>query len=173
MLELNWISIFQGSLIIGAILAVFVMVFDEVFCFEGPINFSELVTGITVFGGAGILLSERTNFSMMLIILFAIAIALLVTLAFYYLYLKPMRESENSTAFSIQDLASSILLNKPKAFLIPSTLICTRHFLAPLCQQTPLILDELFLFMALLQLFCVIVAALKFEIGLFNLLPST
>ena len=108
MLELNWISIFQGSLIIGAILAVFVMVFDEVFCFEGPINFSELVTGITVFGGAGILLSERTNFSMMLIILFAIAIALLVTLAFYYLYLKPMRESENSTAFSIQDLVGEI-----------------------------------------------------------------
>ncbi len=108
MLDLNWSSIFQGCLIIGALLAIFVMIFDEVFCFEGPINFSELVTWITVFSGAGILLSERTNFSMTLILLFAIIIALFVTLAFYYLYLKPMRESENSTAFSIQDLIGEV-----------------------------------------------------------------
>lgn len=104
MLELNWTFIFQTCLLIGALLAIFVMVFDEVFCFEGPVNFSELVTWITVFGGAGILLIEKTNLSMILVLLFAILIAVLVTLAFYYLYLKPMRESENSIAFSIQDL---------------------------------------------------------------------
>ena len=103
-MDLNWNSIFQGCLIIGALLAIFVMLFDEVFCFEGPINFSEFVTLITVFGGSGMLLTKRTNYSMILIVLFAILIAVLTTLAFYYLYLKPMRESENSIAFSIQDL---------------------------------------------------------------------
>ncbi len=59
-----------------------------------------LVGSITVFGGAGLMLQRYTGFGPFAIVMVALLIAIVAGLAVFFLYIKPMEQSENSIAFS-------------------------------------------------------------------------
>lgn len=67
-----------------------------------------IVSGITVFGGAGLLLLHYTPLGGILAVVFALLSAIVVGIAVYMLYVRPMENSENSTAFSIRELSGRI-----------------------------------------------------------------
>ena len=67
-----------------------------------------IVGAIAAFGGAGILLTRYTPFATLNITLLAIAIALVVSILVYLLYIRPMKNAENSVGFSMKDLAGTI-----------------------------------------------------------------
>lgn len=66
-----------------------------------------LVGGITIFGGAGLMLEKYSGLGAWMIALFAVLIAIAGAMAVFFLYVKPMENSENSIAFTIGSLAGS------------------------------------------------------------------
>ena len=67
-----------------------------------------LVGGITVFGGAGIMLGRYTALGAAAIVIIALLIALIAGTAVFFLYIKPMEQSENSIAFSLNGLSGML-----------------------------------------------------------------
>ncbi|WP_020615394.1 NfeD family protein [Paenibacillus daejeonensis] len=67
-----------------------------------------LVGGITAFGGAGLLLTRYTAIGAWAIVLIALLSAVMIGISVYFLYVKPMQNSENSTGFSFQELSGKI-----------------------------------------------------------------
>ncbi|GGN97241.1 NfeD family protein [Saccharibacillus kuerlensis] len=81
-------------------------VFDAVsFEFLQPIVLAGMVT---VFGGAGILIERYAGLSPALGILASTLCALASGLLLYFAYVKPMRGSENSVGYSMNDLVGKI-----------------------------------------------------------------
>ena len=62
-----------------------------------------LVGGLTVFGGAGVLLDETTALGEGAAAALAALIGLGLALAMHFVYVRPMKRSENSTGFSMQE----------------------------------------------------------------------
>ncbi|WP_341805801.1 NfeD family protein [Paenibacillus lupini] len=71
-------------------------------------NPTTLVGGITAFGGAGLLLMHYTAIGAIIVLLLAIISGVLIGGGGYFLYVKPMSESENSIALSEKDLTGKI-----------------------------------------------------------------
>lgn len=67
-----------------------------------------IVGGITIFGGAGLLLERYSGISEPVIALLALLIAIAGAIAVFFLYVRPMENSENSIAFSLGSLAGSL-----------------------------------------------------------------
>ncbi|PZD95803.1 protease [Paenibacillus sambharensis] len=67
-----------------------------------------LVGGITVFGGAGIVLLEYSPFSQVVILGLSALTAIAASIGVYFLYVRPMKNSENSSGFSLQDLSGKL-----------------------------------------------------------------
>lgn len=67
-----------------------------------------LVTMITVFGGAGLIMEHYLMWAAVLDIITSAIAAILLGIAVYVLYVRPMMNSENSTGFSIKDLSGKI-----------------------------------------------------------------
>ncbi len=67
-----------------------------------------IVGGITVFGGSGILLSQYTPLVPGLVALFSLLSALIMSVLVYFAYVRPMKNSENSIGYSVQDLVGKI-----------------------------------------------------------------
>ncbi|MFC6331291.1 protease [Paenibacillus septentrionalis] len=63
-----------------------------------------LISGLTIFGGSGIVLLNFSLLSMALVITFALVIAVIGVIIVYFVYIKPMANAENSTGYSIFDL---------------------------------------------------------------------
>lgn len=116
MLEVYW-----GCLIGGIIFAIVTVIFGDFISdlfdglfdflsFEGPDFFHPMIVvgGITIFGGAGVLLTEYTFFAPLTIAILALVITILFSLPMYFFYVKPMQESENSTGFSMKDLEGQL-----------------------------------------------------------------
>lgn len=113
MLEFYW-----GCLIFGILFAVVTVLFGDLLSSAagGFLDFLSVdflqpmvVAGaITIFGGAGILLSGYTEWVGLSIILLSAAIAIAGSVLIYYFYVKPMNNSENSTGYSVQDLKGSL-----------------------------------------------------------------
>ncbi|CAM2846743.1 protease [Paenibacillus sediminis] len=59
---------------------------------------------ITVFGGAGLLLTRYSSLSAGVNMIISILSAIAVSTLIYFGYVKPMENSENSTSFSIKEL---------------------------------------------------------------------
>ena len=68
--------------------------------FLDPLSF---VGGLTVFGGAGILLEEMTTLGAGTAAGLAALIGFGLALLMHFVYVKPMKRSENSTAFSMRE----------------------------------------------------------------------
>jgi membrane-bound ClpP family serine protease len=69
---------------------------------------TSLVGGITVFGGAGLLMMRYSALGAMVILVLAVLIAIAAGAGIFFLYVKPMENSENSIAFSAAGLTGMI-----------------------------------------------------------------
>lgn len=114
-------TLFMACLIGGILFAVVSVLFGDGLgqALDGALDFLSndtlsflqpmtLVGGITVFGGAGLLLTKYSEFSAVVVVLLAILIAIVAGVAIFFLYVKPMENSENSIAFTMQSLAGSL-----------------------------------------------------------------
>lgn len=115
------LSIYTGCLIGGLIFAFITVIFGDILgdlfggIFDalspGHLDFLNpivLVGGITAFGGAGLMLSHYTHMAARQGAVLAILIALLLSIAVFFIYVKPMKNAENSTSYSMHDLVGKI-----------------------------------------------------------------
>ena len=116
MLELYW-----GCLAGGVLFALITVVFGDILgdAFDGvfdALSFDHLdflqpmvlVSGMTVFGGTGVTLTRYTSMEPFPVAVISVIAAVLLSIAVFFLYVKPMKNTENSTGFSIQDLVGKI-----------------------------------------------------------------
>ncbi len=109
MTDVYWICLF-GGLIFTVLTLLFGELLDGVLDgldgFDGlgdlldPLS---LVGGLTVFGGAGVLLEEMTLLDTGAAAGLAALIGLGLAVLMHFVYVKPMKRSENSTAFSMRE----------------------------------------------------------------------
>ncbi|MEK3672983.1 protease [Paenibacillus sp. FSL R10-2771] len=96
------VSVLVGDLIGGALHGVFDFVsFDFV-------NPAILAGGVTVFGGAGVLLSRYSGLEDGAILALSLLIAAFTGVVLHLVVVKPMRNSEMSNGFSMNDLPGRI-----------------------------------------------------------------
>ena len=108
MLDVYWICLVGGlvfsvlTLLFGDLLDGVLDGFDALDGFDllDPLSF---VGGVTAFGGAGVVLAETTDLSTGVGAALAALIGLALALAMHFVYVKPMKESENSTGFSLRE----------------------------------------------------------------------
>ncbi|MFC4766662.1 hypothetical protein [Effusibacillus consociatus] len=103
MTELYW-----GCLAGGILFAAITVFFGDVLSgiFDGMFDFLSadflepmvVIGGITGFGGAGILLSQYTSLTTMAVFVLSFLLAILLAIIVYFGYVKPMKNSENSTS---------------------------------------------------------------------------
>ena len=67
-----------------------------------------IVSAVTAFGGAGVLLTRYGTFPQPLALCLAIAIGVVLAVLIYFLYIRPMRNSENSVGYSMADLVGMV-----------------------------------------------------------------
>ncbi|WP_284639680.1 NfeD family protein [Paenibacillus silviterrae] len=116
MLELYW-----GLLITGVLFALVTVVFGDLLSgvLDGTLDFLSgdlldklqpmvLFSSMSVLGGAGILLTKYSSIGTGSVLILSFLMAVLSAMAVYFLYVKPMRNSENSIAFSMEDLVGRI-----------------------------------------------------------------
>ncbi|MFD1773301.1 NfeD family protein [Paenibacillus rhizophilus] len=72
------------------------------------LNPSVLAGGITVFGGAGILLTEYSGLTNDAILVLSLLISVFLSVLLYLGFVKPMNKSEMSTGFSMSELPGKI-----------------------------------------------------------------
>ena len=63
------------------------------------------VFGVTLFGGAGLLLDTYTDLGTTPEVVIAAAVGLVAAVGLHTVYVKPMKQSENSTGFSVREYA--------------------------------------------------------------------
>ena len=114
--NIDIIAIYKGCLFFGIAFSILTLLagdffddaldglFDAISPGDMDGSFSLIVTFLSVFGGIGLLFEYNTSFENELILILSLLLGVCTTSAFYFLYLKPMKESENSVAFSLNDL---------------------------------------------------------------------
>lgn len=112
------VTVFWGLLIFGILYALISLLFSDIIehAFESLVGDLHLpflqptilVSGLTVLGGAGILLTKYTTLSALWVILLAVVAAIIISTFVFFLYIKPMQNSEVSLSYSIHDLVGSI-----------------------------------------------------------------
>jgi membrane-bound ClpP family serine protease len=116
MLEFFW-----GCLIGGAIFSIFQLLAGDLFHhgIDGAghevaghhldwLHPTTIVGGITAFGGAGVILLRYTDLEAWPAVVMAVAIATVISAALHFLYVRPMRNSENSIGFSMNEYVGMI-----------------------------------------------------------------
>lgn len=111
-------ALYLGCLAGGVLFALVTVIFGDVLsnALDGVLDFLSvdilkpmvIASAITVFGGAGILITRYSGLSTIPNLLFSILIAVLISVLVYFLYVKPMENTENSTGYSIHDLVGRI-----------------------------------------------------------------
>lgn len=94
------VVVIVGDVLAGAIDAAFEWLQFEQTPYIQPLT---LMGGLTIFGGAGIMLEKYTAFSMVLVITLAVTAAVIGIILLYFFYIKPMDNAEASTALSMND----------------------------------------------------------------------
>jgi membrane protein implicated in regulation of membrane protease activity len=111
-------ALYLGCLVGGVLFALVTVILGDLVsnALDGLLDFMSVdflkptvvASAVTVFGGAGILLTRYSGLNNALNMLFAILSAIFISMIVFYLYVKPMENSENSTGYSIQDLIGRI-----------------------------------------------------------------
>ncbi|MFD1177010.1 NfeD family protein [Paenibacillus puldeungensis] len=111
-------ALFWGCFVGGALFAIISALLGDLIggWLDGLLDFTSLdflkpvVTAsvVTGFGGAGIILSRYTGLSAVTVVIFALLIAVVLGLIIYFAYVKPMENSENSTAYSEAELPGKV-----------------------------------------------------------------
>ncbi|AXD74522.1 protease [Salmonella enterica] len=101
------VDIYVGLLAAGVLLALFSLIagdwLESIFCLDA-LHPMVVASGCTVAGGAGILLLKHTALTTVVVLFLALACALILSVAVFYGYVRPMRHAETSTAFSMKEL---------------------------------------------------------------------
>ncbi|RUS48341.1 NfeD family protein [Cohnella sp. AR92] len=110
--------LFWCCLLFGALVALITLIFGDglgdavggMFSIDFHHLFQPVVLsgGITVFGGMGLLLHHYSSLSGAGIYVLAILGAAAIATGMYFIYVRPMRNSENSTGYSMQELTGMI-----------------------------------------------------------------
>lgn len=114
MLDLYW-----TCLIGGALFAVVTVIFGDVIggaldglfdalSFDGVFHPLTIVGGITMFGGAGLMLEKYTSLHRIHVLILALAIAVFLSVLLYFFYVRPMARAENSSGYSMGELVGTI-----------------------------------------------------------------
>lgn len=113
MTELYW-----GCLAGGVLFAIVSVLFGDLIshALDGLFDFLSLdivkpmvlASAVTGFGGAGILLEKYAGMGSVAALLLALLVAVLLSAAVYFGYVKPMENTENSTGYSIRQLNGKI-----------------------------------------------------------------
>lgn len=111
------LNIYWGSLFGGLIFALVTVIFGDLWgdVFHGlfhSLSFDHfdflqpmiLVSGITIFGGTGVVLTRYTSIDPIPVVVISLMLAVVLSILIYFAYVKPMKNSENSTGYSMQDL---------------------------------------------------------------------
>lgn len=111
-------AVFWGCLVGGVLFAVVTVLLGDVLsgALDGMLDFLSvdffkpvvLASGITVFGGTGIMVVKYTDLSSMPQVVISLLAAILLSIAVYFGYVRPMENSENSTGFSIKEMSGRI-----------------------------------------------------------------
>lgn len=105
LLTVYWVFFVSGVLLaLVTVLLGDLLQFDQLPYLE-PMS---VVGGATIFGGTGILLTNYSSFTAGAVIIFSLVIAVTLSLAMYFLYVKKMKNAETSIAFSIHDLTGRV-----------------------------------------------------------------
>src|SRR5690625_3372372 len=99
------ITIIFGEILDGFLDGIFEFLSIEGLAFVHPMTF---VGGLTILGGAGILITPRTDWGHLSVFVLALSITLVANVILYFIYICPMQRAENSTSYSIQDLIGKI-----------------------------------------------------------------
>lgn len=105
------LEFYLGCLIVGILVALVTIIFGDLIGDMIHLEHFDTMTtfgGITVFGAVGYLLTKYSSFGLWPVLLLAVLFAVITMFAVYFLYVKPMKTAENSTSFSLQDLAGQI-----------------------------------------------------------------
>jgi membrane-bound ClpP family serine protease len=114
-------ALFWACLTIGILYAVITIVFGDVLgdLLDGAFDFLSadglewlhpmtVVGGITVFGGAGLMLDRYTDLAAGGVIAFALLAAVVIGAGVYFFYVRPMRSTESSTGYSLEEMAGKL-----------------------------------------------------------------
>lgn len=108
MLDVYWICLI-GGLVFSVLTLLFGDLLDGAFegfdALDGLVLLDplSLVGGVTVFGGAGVVLTETTDLGAGTGAALAALIGLGLAVAMHFVYVRPMKRSENSTGFSMRE----------------------------------------------------------------------
>ncbi|OUM93844.1 MAG: protease [Thermobacillus sp. ZCTH02-B1] len=113
-------ALYWACLTIGILYAAVTIVFGDMlgdlldgalgFLADGPdwLHPTTIVGGVTVFGGAGILLGRYTDLGAGGVAALALLAAVVIGAGVYFFYVRPMRSSESSTGYSLEEMAGKI-----------------------------------------------------------------
>lgn len=116
MLDIYWIC-FSGGVLFALVTLVFGDILGDIFggLFDSlsmdHLDFLQpmvLVGGLTIFGGSGIMFNQYTNLDPFMVAALSLMISVILSILIYFAYVKPMKNSENSTGFSQKDLVGKI-----------------------------------------------------------------
>ncbi|MDR3271690.1 MAG: NfeD family protein [Peptococcaceae bacterium] len=111
MVTLYWISL-AGGLIFTLVSVVFGDFFGDFFAgFLEGWDFCKpvvIVSAITVFGGAGIMLTRYTQLPKATATVCAVLIAIVLAIVIYFVNVRPMKNAENSIGYSMRELVGKI-----------------------------------------------------------------
>lgn len=114
MLEVYW-----GCLAFGVVFAVITLLFGDIDIIDSMLDGSfdsfsvehgdwfepvVLVGGVTGFGGAGVILSGYTDYSAAGVVVLSTLAAFFLSVLVNFVYVRPMKQAENSTGFFTKDL---------------------------------------------------------------------
>jgi len=114
-------TLFLACLIGGVLFTIVSVVFGDWLsvALDGMLDFLSLdgyqwlqptavVGAITMFGGAGLLLHRYSPLAGVVLVVVALLIGIVAGIGVYFLYIRPMERSENSTGYSIKDLSGTM-----------------------------------------------------------------
>jgi membrane protein implicated in regulation of membrane protease activity len=118
---IHMLELYYGLLIFGVIAALLSILFGDLLsdALDGLLEavpgghlpvFEPLVLfgGLTVLGGAGVLLTKYSPINEPYVLMLSLIIAVIESVLVYFFYIKPMEKAENSIGFSEKDLVGQI-----------------------------------------------------------------
>jgi membrane-bound ClpP family serine protease len=115
------IEIFWGCLIAGALFAVVSFIAGDFFHhgLDGAahglgadhldfLNPTVIASAVTIFGGAGVLLERYTALETGPVITVSAAVSVVLSVILHFVYIRPMRNAENSVGFSITEMVGQV-----------------------------------------------------------------
>jgi len=113
-------ALFWACLIGGIVYSVVTIVFGDILgdALDGLLDFlpdgldwlhpMTVVGGITVFGGAGLMLGHYTDLAVWGVVAFALLAAVVIGAGVYFFYVRPMRATESSTGYSMVEMPGKL-----------------------------------------------------------------